>query len=57
MDLPDSKGAATSFMEMYKPFMKLGGIRQLFFVTHRDECRAYADHILTFEHGENPAWS
>ncbi len=52
----DSKGAATQFMEMYRPFMQVGNIRQLFYVTHRDECKSYADHVLTFEHGKNPGW-
>ncbi|MCE5335164.1 MAG: hypothetical protein LLG06_11335, partial [Desulfobacteraceae bacterium] len=52
----DSKGAASSFMSMYQPFMALGGIKQAFFVTHQDECLSYADHILRFEPGKNPAW-
>jgi ABC-type lipoprotein export system ATPase subunit len=52
----DSKGAADSFMKMYAPFMKIGGIRQLFFITHQNECLSYADHVLRFEAGKCPAW-
>jgi len=52
----DREGAATNFMEMYRPFMRLGGIRQLFFITHREACLSYADHVLRFQAGKNPEW-
>lgn len=52
----DREGAATNFMEMYRPFMRLGCIRQLFFITHREACLSYADHVLRFEAGKNPGW-
>ncbi|MFH2076127.1 MAG: hypothetical protein ABIJ57_12410, partial [Pseudomonadota bacterium] len=52
----DSKGASDSFMRMYRPFMEIGQLRQIFYVTHQNECLAYADHKLCFENGKHPFW-
>jgi len=52
----DAKGAAVNFMAMYRPFMEIGKFQQLFYITHRDECLGYADHILTFQKG-GPKWN
>jgi DNA repair exonuclease SbcCD ATPase subunit len=52
----DAEGSAQSYMEMYRPYMEMGGVKQLIFISHKKECRAYADHILHFEKGEHPRW-
>lgn len=53
----DSKGASENFMSMYRPFMEAGNIKQIFYITHQDECLAYADHKLLFQEGQNPFWA
>jgi exonuclease SbcC len=52
----DAEGSAQNYMQMYKPFMEMGGIRQVFLVTHKPECLAYCDHVLRFEKGKHPVW-
>jgi DNA repair exonuclease SbcCD ATPase subunit len=47
---------AIRFSALYKPFMKIGGFRDMFYISHKPECRAVADNTLYFEAGKNPAW-
>ena len=49
-------GAAANFMQMYRPFMEMGGLKQVFFISHKEVCFGYADHVLHFERGESPRW-
>ncbi|MFA6100474.1 MAG: SMC family ATPase [Patescibacteria group bacterium] len=53
----DSEGTAQHYMELYRPFMEMGGIRQNIIITHKPECLAYCDHILKFEKGVHPYWA
>ena len=54
----DVKGGATdNFMKMYRPFMQIGELKQIFYISHKEVCLSYADHILSFQKGKNPAWS
>ena len=52
----DSKGSTGNFMAMYRPFMELGHINQVFYISHQEECLAYADHVLQFKRGEGVRW-
>ncbi len=47
---------ARLFAALYDPFMKIGQFQDLFFITHKQECKAIAQNVLRFEHGKNPAW-
>ncbi len=47
---------AEKYTALYRPFMEQAELSQLLFISHKDSCRAMADHVLTFEHGKNPAW-
>jgi exonuclease SbcC len=47
---------ALNFVNMYRAFMKAGGFKDGYFISHKPECRSMADHILMFEAGKNPAW-
>lgn len=42
---------AINFVSMYRSFMASGGFTTCFFITHRKECVALADHVLTFLKG------
>jgi exonuclease SbcC len=42
---------AIKFVEMYRPFMASGGFSTCIFITHRTECVALADHVLSFAKG------
>jgi exonuclease SbcC len=44
-------GKAEAFVGMYRAFMDLGGFDQCFFISHRPESVAMADHVLTFTPG------
>jgi DNA repair exonuclease SbcCD ATPase subunit len=48
LDGPLDVTAATKFMEMCRPFVELGNFKQLFYISHKDESLAYADHVLRF---------
>jgi DNA repair exonuclease SbcCD ATPase subunit len=37
---------AQSFINMYRAFMDAGGFESIIYITHRDECKALADHII-----------
>lgn len=47
---------AVNFVNMYRSFMKVGGFQNFLFISHRAECKAMADHILSFEPGKEPFW-
>ena len=47
---------AVNFVNMYRGFMKVGGFRDFLFISHRAECKAMADHVLTFGPGKEPYW-
>lgn len=38
--------AAVSFISLYRAFMAAGGFAQCIYITHRDECKAMADHVI-----------
>lgn len=42
---------ALNFISMYRAFMATGGFNACFFITHRKECVALADHVLRFAKG------
>jgi len=42
---------AQSFTRLYKAFMDIGGFNKCFYITHKAECVALADHILKFSKG------
>jgi DNA repair exonuclease SbcCD ATPase subunit len=39
---------ATKFIHMYKSLMKIGGIETCFYISHKPEAVALADHVLDF---------
>jgi DNA repair exonuclease SbcCD ATPase subunit len=47
---------ARKFAALYRPFMQIGGFKDLFFISHKPECQALADNILLFDGGKNPVW-
>ena len=47
---------ALNFVNMYRSFMKAGGFKDGYFISHKPSCRSLADNILMFESGKNPAW-
>jgi DNA repair exonuclease SbcCD ATPase subunit len=47
---------ALNFVNMYRSFMKAGGFKDGYFISHKPSCRSLADNILMFEAGKNPAW-
>lgn len=49
-------GNALNFVNMYRSFMKAGGFKDGYFISHKPSCRALADNNLMFEAGKNPAW-
>lgn len=44
-------GNAQNFIHMYRAFMETGGFDDCFFISHRPECVAIADHVLEFANG------
>jgi len=48
---------AEKFTALYRPFMQQAELSQLIYISHKESCRAMADHILTFQHGVNPSWA
>jgi exonuclease SbcC len=42
---------AQSFTALYKAFIDLGGFSKVFMITHKSECAAMADHIITLNGG------
>lgn len=47
---------ARRFAALYEPFMRIGGFKDLFYISHKPECRALAANVLKFEAGKNPVW-
>lgn len=47
---------ARNFIALYQAFMEKGGFGNGIYISHKPECRAFADHVLKFEAGKNPAW-
>ena len=39
---------AQSFTRLYKAFMDIGGFTKCFYISHKPECVALADHRLVF---------
>lgn len=48
---------AEKYTALYRPFCAEAGLSQLIYISHKESCRAMADHVLTFEHGKNPGWN
>lgn len=44
-------GNAQNFIHLYRAFMDTGGFEDCFFISHRPECVAMADHVLEFGEG------
>lgn len=42
---------AQNFIRMYQAFMQAGGFNTCFFISHRPECVAMADHVVSFAKG------
>ncbi|MBN2251139.1 MAG: SMC family ATPase, partial [Candidatus Altiarchaeota archaeon] len=57
MDGPLDPDNSKNFMGLYQAFRKEGEFLMLLFISHKPDCRAMADHILTFEYGTNPTWN
>jgi DNA repair protein SbcC/Rad50 len=47
---------AVNFISMYRAFMEIGHFETIPFISHKQECRSMADHVLMFEKGKNPYW-
>ena len=47
---------ARNFINLYQSFMQIGGFGSGIFISHKPECRAFAQNVLKFEAGKNPAW-
>lgn len=47
---------AVNFISMYRAFMEIGHFETIPFISHKQECRSMADHVLMFEPGKNPYW-
>jgi DNA repair exonuclease SbcCD ATPase subunit len=47
---------ARNFIALYEAFMKMGGFKAGYFISHKPECRALAANTLVFEPGKNPEW-
>jgi DNA repair exonuclease SbcCD ATPase subunit len=47
---------AVNFISMYRAFMEIGHFEAIPFISHKQECRSMADHVLMFEPGKNPYW-
>lgn len=43
---------AIEFVQMYRAFMKAGGFESFYFISHKPETIALADHVLSFGNGE-----
>lgn len=44
-------GNAQAFVRLYREFMAAGGFEDCFYITHKPECVAMADHVVTFNGG------
>jgi DNA repair protein SbcC/Rad50 len=47
---------AVNFISMYRAFMEIGHFETIPLISHKQECRSMADHVLMFEKGKNPYW-
>lgn len=56
LDGPLDPENSINFVNMYQAFMKIGGFKAGYFISHKPSCRALADNILKFEPGKNPVW-
>jgi len=56
IDGPLDPENSINFVNMYQAFMKIGGFKAGYFISHKPSCRALADNILKFESGKNPVW-
>jgi len=56
LDGPLDPENSINFVNMYQAFMKIGGFKAGYFISHKPSCRALADNILRFEPGKNPVW-
>jgi DNA repair protein SbcC/Rad50 len=43
--------AAQSFINLYRAFLEAGGFESCIYITHRDEAKALADHVVKFGKG------
>ena len=43
---------AQNFIGLYRAFMKAGGFDTGFFISHKPECVAMADHVMIFGNGK-----
>lgn len=57
LDGPLDPENSINFVNMYRAFMKIGGFKTGYFISHKPSCRSLAEHVLTFEPGENPRWA
>jgi DNA repair exonuclease SbcCD ATPase subunit len=48
---------AVKYTALYRPFMEEGRLDRLVFISHKEQCRSIADHVLMFEAGKNPYWN
>jgi exonuclease SbcC len=47
---------AEKYTALYRPFTAEADLNRFIFISHRESCRAMADHVLCFTHGKNPSW-
>lgn len=45
-------GHAIEYVQMYRAFMEVGGFESFYFISHKPETIALADHVLTFGNGK-----
>jgi len=56
IDGPLDPENSINFVNMYQAFMKIGGFKAGYFISHKPSCRALAENVLKFEAGKNPVW-
>lgn len=57
LDGPLDADNAVNFVHLYKSFMQIGHFDTVPFISHKQECRNLADHVLMFEAGKAPYWN
>jgi exonuclease SbcC len=57
LDGPLDAENAVNFINLYKSFMEIGHFETVSFISHKEECRSMADHVLMFEAGKTPYWN
>lgn len=52
LDGPLDATRAVEFTQLYRAFMKAGGFKSFYFISHKNECQCLADHRIVFGDGQ-----